>query len=189
MKVTEGDLERYFSKFGTVQDVVLLRDRNTGKHKGFAYVEMARLDDIPACLEKNETVPDFQKFPIIVRPNDQSYTSAAHRVQQQRGGDAAVAVAAATAAAAAAAGSNNSVTPTNKLFLASIPQLVDEPTLAEILKFYGPLESIKLVVDPTKPVNIAFVRYQKPHDAAVALATLHGFQLGQHKLVVQFQKS
>ncbi|CAG0960345.1 partial FUS-interacting serine-arginine-rich protein 1, partial [Anaerolineae bacterium] len=37
---TEIDLRELFSQVGTVQEVILVKDRKTGQHKGFAFVEM-----------------------------------------------------------------------------------------------------------------------------------------------------
>lgn len=48
----------------------MLRDKNTGRHKGFAYVEMTNLDDIPNCLLFNNVVPDFQKYLIMVKASE-----------------------------------------------------------------------------------------------------------------------
>ena len=38
---TEEDLRALFSQAGTVASVALIKDRDTGKSKGFAFVEMA----------------------------------------------------------------------------------------------------------------------------------------------------
>ncbi len=48
----------------------MLRDKVSGQHKGFAYVEMDSLEDIPSCLLFNNVVPDFQKFPILVKASE-----------------------------------------------------------------------------------------------------------------------
>ena len=42
----------------------------TGKHKGFAYVEMRDLESIENCLLFNNVVPDFQKFKIMVKASE-----------------------------------------------------------------------------------------------------------------------
>ncbi len=39
-KVTETDLEGLFSEFGTVQSAQVIQDRETGRSKGFGFVEM-----------------------------------------------------------------------------------------------------------------------------------------------------
>lgn len=39
-EVTSDDLEKLFAAHGTVQSVQLIKDRDTGQSKGFAFVEM-----------------------------------------------------------------------------------------------------------------------------------------------------
>ena len=43
--VTEGELEKTFSKYGTVSKVKLIMDRDTGRSKGFAFISMDSDDD------------------------------------------------------------------------------------------------------------------------------------------------
>jgi RNA recognition motif-containing protein len=38
---SEGELEAAFSQFGAVERVSIIRDRDTGQSRGFAFVEMA----------------------------------------------------------------------------------------------------------------------------------------------------
>ena len=38
--VTSGDLEQLFGQFGTVQSAQVIQDRETGRSKGFGFVEM-----------------------------------------------------------------------------------------------------------------------------------------------------
>ena len=40
-KVTDQDLEGLFSPFGSVQSAQVVQDRDTGRSKGFGFVEMA----------------------------------------------------------------------------------------------------------------------------------------------------
>jgi RNA recognition motif-containing protein len=40
-RTTEEDLEKLFSEFGTVDSVKIITDRDTGRSKGFGFVEMA----------------------------------------------------------------------------------------------------------------------------------------------------
>ena len=40
-EVTEEDLERLFKEFGEITSVKVIRDKFTGRSKGFAFVEMA----------------------------------------------------------------------------------------------------------------------------------------------------
>ena len=42
--VTQADLESLFEKFGTVQSAKLITDRETGRSRGFGFVEMDDAD-------------------------------------------------------------------------------------------------------------------------------------------------
>lgn len=39
-KCTDDDLREAFGRFGTVKEVVIIKDKETGKSKGFGFVEM-----------------------------------------------------------------------------------------------------------------------------------------------------
>ena len=70
-KVREPDLKKFFERVGgPVKNVIMLRDKATNRHRGFAYVEMKDLDAVPTVLQFNNAVPDFQKFPIMVKASE-----------------------------------------------------------------------------------------------------------------------
>lgn len=111
-KADERKLKKFFEKIGKVKQVIMIRDKYTDRHKGFAYVEMKDLDSIPMVRAKcaphfppcrfeysiwhdadgcvdgtpnhfyitllpptqvlmiNNTVPDFQKFPILIKASE-----------------------------------------------------------------------------------------------------------------------
>lgn len=48
---TEDDLRDAFSNYGEVASVNLITDRDTGRPKGFAFVEMASSDDAQAAMQ------------------------------------------------------------------------------------------------------------------------------------------
>jgi len=47
---TEGSLQSYFSQFGTVAQVKVIFDRESGNSKGFGFVEMATDEDANAAI-------------------------------------------------------------------------------------------------------------------------------------------
>jgi RNA-binding protein 39 len=53
-----------------VNEVILLRDKRSGRHKGSAYVECRRMDDVPKAVALSNTVPSFQRFPILVKASE-----------------------------------------------------------------------------------------------------------------------
>jgi len=48
---TEQSLTENFSAFGTVQSAKIITDRDTGRSKGFGFVEMASSDEAEAAIE------------------------------------------------------------------------------------------------------------------------------------------
>lgn len=42
---TEADLEAYFGQAGTVKSVAIIKDRDSGRSKGFAFVEMSTQEE------------------------------------------------------------------------------------------------------------------------------------------------
>jgi RNA recognition motif-containing protein len=51
-KTTEADLRDAFTKFGTVTDVYIANDRETGRPRGFAFVTMGTADEAKSAIEK-----------------------------------------------------------------------------------------------------------------------------------------
>jgi RNA recognition motif-containing protein len=50
-EVTDSLLEGLFSEFGTVQSVEVMRDRDTGRSKGFGFVEMGSDAEAQAAIQ------------------------------------------------------------------------------------------------------------------------------------------
>ena len=50
-KVNDSELEQLFSQFGTVQSVQVIQDRETGRSKGFGFVEMDTDAQAQAAIE------------------------------------------------------------------------------------------------------------------------------------------
>ncbi|HMZ07448.1 MAG TPA: RNA-binding protein [Anaerolineales bacterium] len=46
----ESDLQTLFAQAGTVKSVALIKDRETGRSKGFAFVEMATQQDMDNAI-------------------------------------------------------------------------------------------------------------------------------------------
>jgi RNA recognition motif-containing protein len=50
--ISDADLNDEFSKFGQVDSVKIITDRDTGRSKGFAFVEMSSEDEAETAIEK-----------------------------------------------------------------------------------------------------------------------------------------
>ncbi|MDR1729311.1 MAG: RNA-binding protein [Prevotellaceae bacterium] len=51
-KVRENDLREVMEDYGTVDSVKIIKDRDTGKSKGFAFIEMASDADAQKAIEE-----------------------------------------------------------------------------------------------------------------------------------------
>lgn len=71
--VTEGDLTAAFSEFGQVASAKIITDRETGRAKGFAFVEMAnKSDGIKAIAQLNGTsIKDREIVVNEARPREE----------------------------------------------------------------------------------------------------------------------
>lgn len=61
---TEGEIQKLFSQYGTVISVKLISDRDTGRPRGFGFVEMEAAEAAAAVAGLNET--DFNGRPLRV---------------------------------------------------------------------------------------------------------------------------
>jgi RNA recognition motif-containing protein len=50
-QVSSSDLEQMFSQYGTVQSAQVITDRDTGRSKGFAFVEMSSDAEAQAAIQ------------------------------------------------------------------------------------------------------------------------------------------
>jgi len=49
-EITDSDLQNLFGPFGTVQSAQVIMDRDTGRSKGFGFVEMNSSDEAEAAI-------------------------------------------------------------------------------------------------------------------------------------------
>jgi RNA recognition motif-containing protein len=50
-RVSSSDLEQLFSQFGTVESAEVISDRDTGRSKGFGFVEMSSDNEARAAID------------------------------------------------------------------------------------------------------------------------------------------
>lgn len=51
-KVRENDLKEVVEEYGSVDSIKIIKDRDTGKSKGFAFVEMENDNDAQRAIEE-----------------------------------------------------------------------------------------------------------------------------------------
>jgi RNA recognition motif-containing protein len=50
-QITDTDLQQAFQAYGTVQEVKVMTDRETGRSRGFAFISMAKETDAQRAIE------------------------------------------------------------------------------------------------------------------------------------------
>ena len=63
-QTTEGDLETLFAQAGDVESVRIITDRDTGRSRGFGFVEMGDEDAAKAITQFNETDLDGRALTV-----------------------------------------------------------------------------------------------------------------------------
>jgi RNA-binding protein 39 len=168
MKATEHDIRRYFRKFlegpkWTVREVILLRDRRTGRHKGGCYVELATSSHVDKALAANGIVPDFQRFPISVKRSEAEKNDFGPYIPP-------------TATGAASYTSDGRRIEAQKVYVGSIDICVTQAQLYALFSGFGALEKVLLQMDTTTGMSkgFAFLSYKDPRDANLAIQTMSG---------------
>ena len=50
-QTSEEDLKNKFGEFGNVSSVKIIMDRDTGRSKGFGFIEMSSSEEAQTCIE------------------------------------------------------------------------------------------------------------------------------------------
>lgn len=169
-KVTESMLEDFFAQVSGVTKVRMTRDRNTRKHKGFAYVEMNSEECIKDCILFNNVIPDFQKFPILVKALSEKPISQSSPQEQQH----------TVITMAAPPPPPPDIPPPTlyKLLVRNIFMTVEYHQFLEVLKFYGEVASFVMhSAHFSKNCKFAIVGYTTEADMEKAHKALNEFNL------------
>lgn len=76
-KLSEDDLRSLFSQSGKVLSVAIPTDRDTGRKRGFAFVEMENQDEAQAAIENlnGRTIDGRELVVNPSRPRERQYKS------------------------------------------------------------------------------------------------------------------
>jgi len=174
MRTQEKDIRRYFrKKVGClVKEVILLRDKRTGYHKGCAYVQFGRIEDVNKAVSVSGQPPDFQRFPILVKPSEaeKNYTVAASSSVVTSAMMGAPPVASTKPLISA----NGKLIEAQKVYVGSLDPSVMEEHIFALFSQFGQLEKVTLQMDPTTKTSrgFAFLAYRHPEEANLAIQSM-----------------
>mmetsp|Transcript_11274 Transcript_11274/g.21513 ORF Transcript_11274/g.21513 Transcript_11274/m.21513 type:complete len:647 (+) Transcript_11274:141-2081(+) len=186
-RTTEKDIKRFFkTEELKVNEVILLRDKRTGRHKGCAYVEMRRMEDVPKAVALSNQVPSFQRFPILVKASEaeKNYLSqvaaptntpltAAQVVQT---GSLPVTTTNLMAKPPPLISPNGKLLESQKVYVGSLDPSVTQEHLFLLYSQFGYLDKVALQMDTTTGMSkgFAFLSFHDPKDAFLAIQTMAG---------------
>ena len=206
VKASEDDVEFFFGLFCKVREVALIREKATGRSKGFGYVELETIDDVPKALMLSG-LPFVWKdstkgFPVVVRPSE------AHKQYLINQG---------LAPAPPGSGKTNQATPVPQvniellemigpssckakvdggpvqvlpvyrgkpmysrlLYVGNLHKSLTDNDIRDLFSAFGPIENIQLKLDPLtrQSKGFAFVKFRDFAAAAIANEKMNGYVL------------
>ncbi|KAL4162737.1 hypothetical protein PRNP1_003269 [Phytophthora ramorum] len=190
-KVREKDLERFLTKTGKVENVLLIRDKFTNRSKGFAYVELSNLEDVPKVLLLSGQVPDFQVFPIMIKASEAEKNFAAKKDSVMNATATtntpltADAPGAGLAGAISGAGgmSASALSAASRIYCGNLHTNITEDDLRIVFQSFGEVLSVTINRDEMgRSKGFSFVQFSSPQEANFALSKGNGLELAGNYL-------
>ncbi|KAL4111533.1 hypothetical protein PRIC1_003211 [Phytophthora ramorum] len=190
-KVREKDLERFLTKTGKVENVLLIRDKFTNRSKGFAYVELSNLEDVPKVLLLSGQVPDFQVFPIMIKASEAEKNFAAKKDSVMNATATTNAPLTADAPGAGLAGaisgaggmSASALSAASRIYCGNLHTNITEDDLRIVFQSFGEVLSVTINRDEMgRSKGFSFVQFSSPQEANFALSKGNGLELAGNYL-------
>ena len=172
MRATEKDIRRYFrKKVGCqVREVILLRDKRTGNHKGCAYVQLGRIEDVNKAVGVAGQAPDFQRFPILVKPSE----AEKNYVIQASSSVVTASMMGTSTASKPLMSAQGKMIEAQKAYVGGLDPSVSEEHIFALFSQFGQLEKVTMQMDPATKTSrgYAFLSYRDPKEANLAIQTM-----------------
>lgn len=181
-KVRDKDLKRFLTKTGKVENVQLIRDKFTNRSKGFAYVEMSNLEDVPKVLLLNGQVPDFQVFPIMIKASEAEKNFAAKK-DSVMNASSAVSMPLTADAPGMAGMSASALSAASRIYCGNLHTNITEDDLRTVFQSFGEVLSVTINRDEMgRSKGFSFIQFSTPQEANFALSKGNGLELAGNYL-------
>jgi len=177
LRAEEHDVFQFFKLAGPVADIRIIKDRKSGRSKGFAYVEFQERDSVIAALSLSGQPVLGQ--PVMVKMSEAEKNLAWETAQAAKK-QAASMSAVADAMAAGTAGGPNFTTTTagrpmpGRLIVSNLPVNVVEAELRQIFDPFGQVDFLTVQRDAMGlSQGTALVQYNSAENAAIATEQLN----------------
>lgn len=153
-----------------MKEVILLRDKRTGNHKGCAYVQFGRIEDVNKAVAVAGQPPDFQRFPILVKPSE----AEKNYVIQASSSVLTASMMGASTTFKPIMTADGKLIESQKVYVGGLDPSVTEEHIFALFSQFGQLEKVSLQMDPATKASrgYAFLSYRDPKEANLAIQTL-----------------
>jgi len=167
-QTTEESLRWHFEQYGPVAHVSLMKDRNTGKPRGFGFVTFQDADTVDLVMAEQHTinhkVVDVKRAQArgMAPPSIHQGEQPPQQQQQQP------AATAATEASQLQQQQQQAVHEQNKVFVGGIPPQIDRDKLREIFEEFGAVRDAIVMLDQAtqRSRGFGFVTFEDGTDGA-----------------------
>jgi RNA-binding protein 39 len=151
LRATERQVREFFEQAGAVRDVRLITDRQTGRNKGFGYIEFDKIETVEQALLLSGSPLLGQPVSVQVTQNEKNKA----------------------AATATPVGSTKTVgifqqLPT-RVFVGGLDYDVAEGDVRNVFDEFGPIEYVTMHKEPDGSKAYAFIQFKRGEDAKKAL--------------------
>jgi len=176
VRATERQLIDFFSKAGRVSDVRLITDRNSGKSKGFGYIEYASKDSMEAALLLSGTL--LMGHTIIVQATQsEKNRQALNELTSQKK--------APVVEEKEKPRHERHSSQHARLYVGGLDLNITDSEIKDAFLDYGDVESVALNTDNEgRSKGYAFVQYYRVEDAKRALRNSHNIEISGRAIKV-----
>lgn len=169
-------VKKYFKKQSIkVREVIMLKDKR-GQHKGCAYVELVRGEDVIKAIGLSNQVPDFQRFPILVKPSEAEKNHVATKAQSSLVASQLKLNVDSTPLVDEKTGA---VIHSQKVYVGGLSPVVTQEQLFVLFCSFGDLQKVSMQMDAATGVckGFAFLQFRDPKSANLAIQSMNGQSL------------
>ncbi|GLJ49608.1 hypothetical protein SUGI_1052480 [Cryptomeria japonica] len=150
---TEG-LRNYMSKYGELEDVIVMRDRSTGRSRGFGYATFASVEDAKKALDSDHVLNGRTLEVKVATPKEEMKPPSKKMTQ----GDSKIA--------------SKKIT---RIFVARIPPSVTEEMFQKYFEEYGKIEDLYLPKEhgSRKHRGIGFITFESSESVDRIMSESH----------------
>lgn len=203
-ETTEAQIRELFSIFGPIVEMEVPMDQQTGRHKGFAFVEYGTVAEAMRAIQETNGKSVWGRNLRVNRPGEPAGAAATSysggsssvvnealaAVQQRQPGASGLYLPpsfAATGGAPAFGGAANSASKVGRIYCGNLAYDLTAEHIRQVFSAFGPIKDVTLPLDRennNRPKGFVFVEFEQEQHGQDAIASMNGFELCGRKLRV-----